>query len=254
MSASSGWLINVALPVALAIALAVFFFVRAARRARRTGDPSPVVSVTLSVSAFFAVLSLVAAASAACSALGTGVEVTVPTWDFWPTVPEGIEVGGMIAQREMGGFTQADLFLSDLSIGVCAYLAVGRALGWLVPGAIAALLAVACFQLLAGRAFAPVIARMTMVTAIIVAVGGVAAGVLTDVGSSLAGQEALQWTTGSIDRETMDAAEVIAVSWPRPRWHVEVPVWPIGAGLGLAALAAVFRYGSALQRDAEGLV
>jgi len=33
-----------------------------------------------------------------------------------------------------------------------------------------------------------------------------------------------------------------------------VPFWPIGAGLGFAAPAAVLKYGAVLQRDTEGLV
>ncbi|ALJ21997.1 hypothetical protein [Microbacterium sp. No. 7] len=254
MTVFPGWLFTVLLPIVVALAVAVFFFVRAARKARRTGDPSPVVSVTLSVSAVVAGVSVMAAVSAAIAPFLPMASVSVPTWDFWPALPEGIELEGMTAERVGGGFREAALFLDGLSTGARVCLAIGGALGWLVPGAIAALIGVACFQLLAGRAFAPVVARVTIITAVVVLVGGIAAGVLNDVGSSLAAQEALAWTSASVAGDRPGDAELLTSLWPRPAWRVDVPVWPIGAGLGLAALSAVFRYGAGLQRDTEGLV
>ena len=41
---------------------------------------------------------------------------------------------------------------------------------------------------------------------------------------------------------------------PRAAAMVNVPFWPLAAGLAFAALATIFRYGSRLQRDTDGLV
>ena len=40
----------------------------------------------------------------------------------------------------------------------------------------------------------------------------------------------------------------------KPGMRIELPFWPIAAGLGFAALAAIFRYGAKLQHDQEGLI
>jgi len=47
---------------------------------------------------------------------------------------------------------------------------------------------------------------------------------------------------------------VFAAWLPQPGFGIEFPLWPIAAGLAFTALAAIFRYGSRLQRDTEGLV
>jgi hypothetical protein len=41
---------------------------------------------------------------------------------------------------------------------------------------------------------------------------------------------------------------------PQAATSFTIPLWPIGAGFGFAALAAVLKYGAVLQRDTEGLV
>ena len=46
----------------------------------------------------------------------------------------------------------------------------------------------------------------------------------------------------------------ISTALPQPTVAISVDFWPIGAALGFAALAAVFRYGAVLQRDTERLV
>ena len=44
------------------------------------------------------------------------------------------------------------------------------------------------------------------------------------------------------------------VLMPEPRLGLTIAFWPIFTGFALAAVAAAFRYGEALERDTAGLV
>jgi hypothetical protein len=251
----TGWLFIVALiAVPLLIVAVIAGFAASSRRASAIGDPSPVVKTALVLAAVWAGISAIGAVVALLvPLLSPSFTVAVPTEEFWPALPAGVEIEGLQASVESGGFTSATLQLSGVGTLARTLLAVGAALSWLVPGTEAALLAVACFQLLAGRAFAPSVARMTMLTAVVVAAGGMAAQVIGDIGTSIAASEALA-SVGASWSEIPGIEDPVAAWWPAPALRIEIPFWPIGAGLGLAALAAVFRYGSVLQRDTEGLV
>lgn len=250
-----GWMHSaVALVVVLAIVGVIIAFVRASMRSRRSGDSSPVVSITLSVSALWAGFAVLGAAIAVLTTLlQPQVQITVPVREFWPQLPDGTSLEGTTATRDSGGFTSADVSVYGLSTAARVCWAIAQALGWLVPGAIAGLIAVACFQLLAGRAFAPVVARMAIVTAVVVTVGGIAAQVLGDVAGSMAATELLTWS-GATYPDIPGVEDVLQAWWPQAGFTITFPFWPIAAGLGFAALAAIFRYGSRLQRDTEGLV
>ncbi|BDV29560.1 hypothetical protein [Microbacterium terricola] len=257
MSGFSWFHLAIAAGVVLLLVGVIVLFARAGlRRGRAAGSDSssPVVSVTLSLAAIWAGFAVIGAAIAVLTTLlQPQVQITVPVQEFWPALPEGTVVEGTPATRVGGGFTSAGLLVDGLSTGARVCWAISQALGWLVPGAIAGLIAVACFQLLAGRAFAPVVARMAMVTAVVVMVGGIAAQVLGDIAGSMAAAEVLQWTSAEYE-EVAGIEDVLQAWWPQPGFGITFPFWPIAAGLAFAALAAVFRYGSALQRDTEGLV
>ena len=249
------WQVGPIVWIALAVAIVlIVVFVGAARRARRVGDPSPVVSITLTVSALWAAFSVIGAIIATLVALlQPQVMITVPVSEFWPELPAGTVVEGMTATHLSGGFTSADLLVEGLSTSARVLWSISQALAWLVPAAIAGLIAIACFQLLAGRAFAPVVARMAMVTAVVVTVGGVAAEILGDIAGNMAARETLGWSSARYE-EVAGIEDVLQAWWPQPGFGADLPFWPIAAGLAFAALAAIFRYGSRLQRDTEGLV
>lgn len=249
-----GWFFIATLAVVLLAALVIGAFGMAGVRSKNSSDPSPVVKVTLFVTAAWAGLSVLAAVITVLNALlNESVTVTVPVQEFWPQLPEGTMVEGRTATRAGGGFTSAELIVTGLSMPTRICWALGQGFAILVPGAIAAMIAVTCFQLLAGRAFAPVVARIAIVTGAVVAVGGVAAQMLSDIGGSMASSELLLFTSGRY--EEVPGIEDVFDAWlPDPTFVLELPFWPIAAGLAFAALAAVFRYGSRLQRDTEGLV
>ncbi|WEK13419.1 MAG: hypothetical protein P0Y48_13310 [Candidatus Microbacterium phytovorans] len=249
------WVVGPIVWIGLAVILGLTItFVIASRRARRTGDPSPLVSVTLSVSALWAAICVIAAAVVVLTTLLQGdIRIAVPVREFWPELPSGTVVEGPTAMRVGGGFVTAEIVATGLSTGVRVCWAIGQGLGILVPGVIATLLAVACFQLIAGRAFAPVIARMATVTAVVVAAGGIAAQMLSDIAGSIAAGELLMWESGQYE-EVAGIEDVFRAWLPQPGFELTFPFWPLAAGLAFAALAVIFRQGARLQRDSEGLV
>ncbi len=244
------------LPVALFVLAALIGVAVAIARSHRrpaAATDSSVVAATLTAAAFWAGLSVIGAALSVAANLQPQVKITVPVQEFWPQLPAGTLLEGMPATISAGGFTSATLLLEDLSVWPQVGWTISQALGWLIPGTVAGLIAIACFQLRRGSPFAPVLARVTFVTALVVLIGGTAAQVLGDLAGSAAAVEALQWRSGRYD-EIAGIENGIDAWWPKPGLDITIPFWPLGAGLGLAALAAIFRYGSGLQRDTEGLV
>lgn len=225
-----------------------------ARRARRTGNSSSVVSLTLVIASLWAVLGVVGAAVGLVSALAAPiVAVTVPVSSFWPGLLPGVVIdGGPTASVASGGFTDASLMVEGMSEASRALWGVGQFLIALMPTVIAAMIAVACFQLLAGRAFAPAVARFALLTGVVVAVAGTLGEVLSDLGASMVSREL--FTVAAAQWSDMAGIEDPFAWWPSPALEVDIPLWPIAVGVAFAALAAIFRYGSALQRDTEGLV
>ncbi|HWK78841.1 MULTISPECIES: hypothetical protein [unclassified Microbacterium] len=248
------WFAAAALVVALCIAVIVVFLRPSAhRRMLPDGVPS-LVRVTLAVAVLWAGIALVGAIVTTITTLvQTAVPITVPTQTYWPTLPDGAFVEGTTATREGGGFVSADVVVNGLSFGARICWAIGQALWWILPGAIASMVALACFQLIRGRAFAPVLAQASMVIAVIVSAGGVAAQVLSDIAGSMASAELLSYSGGGYE-EVAGVEDVLAAWWPQEAFVVNFPFWPIAAGLAFAALAAVLRRGAHLQRETEGLV
>jgi hypothetical protein len=257
-----GWVAGPIVWIALLLVIiAIALFVGAARRARRTGNASPVISLTLTIAASWAAASVLGGAiTVLVTLLSPTVTIDVPVREFWPELPDTVQFEGTTATRDGGGFTTASLSITGLSTGARVLWATSHALGVLVPATVAALIAVACFQLLAGRTFAPVVSRMTMITAAVVAFGASAAEVVGGMAGSLASAELFDYTGARWD-------EIAGVESPLDSWlphstiGITFSIWPIAAGLAFLALAGVLRYGSALQqqttalqRETEGLV
>ncbi|MFS2279740.1 hypothetical protein V2S04_02820 [Microbacterium sp. OR21] len=243
------WMLAAGLVVVLGVAVVAF-----ARAGVRGRGESSVIRVTFWVALLWAGIAIIGALVTAVSTLVQSVvQITVPTAAYWPTLPEGAFVEGASATRTGGGFTAADVVVEGLSVGARVCWAIGQALWWLVPGAVAAMVALSCLQLLRGRAFAPVLSRMSMVTAVVVCAGGIGAQVLSDIAGSMASTELLSYSGGGFE-EVAGIDDVLKAWWPDPMFSVTVPFWPIAAGLAFAALAVILRHGTRLQRDTEGLV
>lgn len=221
--------------IGVPIAAAVLIF-RRARRSGEKGDAAPVVNVTLVVAAFYGGLCLIGGIVGFVSTLVTpAVTLEVPVSEYWPF--ETTAFDNLPATVLAGGFTSAELTIEGLATPARLLWAFGQLLGLLVPAAVSGLIALVCFQLLRGAAFAPVVARAAMITAVVVLVGGLGSQVLSSIGGSIAGTQAFSFGSTAV-----------------AGFSIGLDFWPIGAGLAFAALAAVFRYGSQLQRDTDGLV
>ncbi|QLD12077.1 hypothetical protein [Microbacterium oleivorans] len=252
---SNAWAIGpVAVLGGVGVVVAVALLLVAAARARRRDDPSPVVSLALTLSALWASFSLLGAVVSVIQNLSADApRMSVPVAPFWPGLLPGVTVDdGPTARVVGGGVTAVDVDVAGVSGLARGLWTAGQALWALIPAAIAALIAVACFQLLAGRAFDRTVVRATMATAVVVAAGGVAAQLLSDVAGSMASHELFALV--SARWEDIPGIEHPLDWWPNETLSITLPFWPIAAGLGVAALAAIFRYGSRLQRDTEGLV
>lgn len=242
-------LLTLGLIVLVVAAVAVW-----AVRAWRRRGVDPLIGLTLSLSALWTLTAALAAAGALITTLTSReVQITVPVSTYWPQAPSGVEIqSGPTAAVEGGGFSEASLLLSGLSTAARLAWGIGTATGWLVSAALAALIALSCFQLLAGRAFTAVVSRTAAVTAAVVLVGGLGSQILCGIGGSMASAEALTVTAARADGAG-DGSDPMA--WhPVPTFAVQLDFWPIGAALALAALAALLRYGSRLQQETELLV
>lgn len=186
--------------------------------------------------------------------LAPSVQITIPVQTFWPTLPAGATYEGTTAAREQGGFTNAQVTLTGLSFGARSAWALSQALWCLIPGAIAALVAIAASRLQRGEPFTPLLSRFTTVTAVIVALGGIVAQLSGDLAGTAAAAELLRWSGANYPDIPVFPDSSMSTWLPQPGSNVEIALWPLAAGLGLAALAAMFRHGGHLRRDTEGLV
>ncbi|WP_394279306.1 hypothetical protein [Microbacterium sp.] len=250
----SGWALIVGGLLVAALVATIAALALAARHSRRGDDPTTLVRATQIVGYVWAGASAIGAVVSLCAILLTPqVTITMPIQQFWPQLPAGVVIDGGTATRAAGGFESVTLTLDGLSVGARVTWAISEMLGWVISGALAALVAVACGSMRSGNAFAPVVARTASVAAVIVAGGGIVREILRGISGSMASAETFESTGGSWT--DIPGIESPFEAWiPQSTFLVEIPFWPIAAGLALAALAAIFRYGSRLQRDTEGLV
>ena len=117
LSSLVGWhlVILIAL-VGASIAVGIFFFTRA-RKTRASGDPTPVVNVTLVIAAFYAAMCLLGAVLGFVGPmLSPAVTMDVPVREYWPLPMPGLTItGGSSAEVVGGGFTTAQLTIENLS-------------------------------------------------------------------------------------------------------------------------------------------
>lgn len=145
--------------------------------------------------------------------------------------------------------TTAAAEITDLNGGVTALLFAGGLLSYIVLAVPGVLVAVLCGLAAAGTPFARAAHRWLLASAITILVAGMSSEVVLAIARFLA--------AGAVLPPASTGASATAAS----TFAMTVPVWPIGAALALAALAAVFRHGYrlqretvALQRETEGLV
>ena len=225
------------LAVPLLIPVGVLLLVMAVFRARRTQAATPIVRIALVISAAWAGISLLwgVVRTVMWFQPGIGIAFDVRTEEYWPGS------AGDGAAQLAGGFTSARLTAIDaLSTGTRTVLAAGGLVSTLVTVVLAGLVALACFRFIQGLPFARELPRLSVVAAAVALVGGIALQIVTQVGATYALSEI---TAAGLGSQAVHAANPFVIDW-----------WPVGLAVGLGAFAALMKYGTALQRDTEGLV
>ena len=135
-----------------------------------------------------------------------------------------------------GVFPTADLLVTGLSDGTRALLAVGEGIGVLVTVVVSAAIFWLFLSLARARPFAPSLHRLTLVAGATFALGSM-------LGQGIAG-------FGRMNA----AAEVNPVADNLFSVGFTLDLAPIVIGFAIMALAFVFRAGTRLQRETEGLI
>ena len=233
-----------------AVALVVIPFLLAQR-----GGPF-VLKVVRAGGVIYAVLTLAVTAGTVIPLAGGDAQVSVPLHSDPVVIPKNVTFSsGPTALITGGGVDRATLSITHLGIPTRVLL-IGAALAVAAVSVVIALsLSRIASTTLRGAPFVPGAARLVTVAAIAIAVGGTASAVLQQWGEWSAGQDALSVTAWTARHVTDASTTLSQLGWPEPAsFALQIPFLPLLLGVGLAALAAVFRAGERLQRDAEGLV
>ena len=230
-------LLNIGLVLA-AIAVVVGIVVW---RGRKKGSRTIALDAALAISGWWVMLSGVGAIIIIIKAFSVDFAEfhgATNVWTNWPADLPCSEFGDSAdTMLTCGGNALTDFTVGNASVGLRLLAAAAQ----LTTGALtimpALILAIICFQTLRGATFSRTVTRALTGGAIAVLVLGVASDLLGSIAA----------TAGL--REAFD---------PRSEWYpgafqLTVTPLPFVGALGLAALAAVFREGSRLQREREQL-
>lgn len=254
-------------PLVILVISAVVLGIAYRRRRRGPSDQIPrrggvagTVVVIATVSALVTGVTTVVAA--VTTATAEQVSVTVPVRPFiLERLPQIVGLDGPTAEIAYGpGFTEGTFGIEGLDGATRAWLVVGG----LVNGAVLVLILLAVASI-AQRArmstpFAKPISPVLWWAGIALAFGSVVWQICFITAGNLAAEQLFRvdgvTAVGLDERELARLAEqgLGDAGWPVPDVAGTVELWPLGVGLALIALAAVFRSAERLQRDTEGLV
>ncbi|MGO4383239.1 hypothetical protein [Specibacter sp. RAF43] len=199
-----------------------------------------VAKVTRAVAFLFVAVSTVGAASeVAANSFSPMVRVTLPVREFWPATPAGVELYNQHAQVVGGGFTQAVVSVHGLDLATRIWLTAGTLLQCAVGVIVGLLIADLCLGVLNKTLFRPGLIRGIRRIAVTVLAGGIAWQLCHLVGGNLAARQVLGASGQDIGLPTAGFA-----------WDINF--WPIGAAMVLFVLAAAFRHGGMVPKDAAG--
>jgi hypothetical protein len=202
------------------------------------------------------VVTTVSAMASAYPLLAGGpVTVTAPVTPMKPYVATGIVFDPPpTATIESGGFDRVTVTTSGLGLGARLTLLAAVLVAAATTIAVSMVIIRLARSLRAGDPFA-LGSRALMVTGWIVMIGGSLAAVVGDFAGALASHDLFEVSGANLPSDWSSTDEIVTHGWPDSASLVfTIPWWPLGVGLVLALLAAVFRYGEKLRRDAEGLI
>lgn len=212
--------------------------------ARRRRSGSVLLDVTAAVARMWlAVVGLGAVFSAVRWFSNSPVWIAdLPIAAAWPTALPCSDPGPFEnATLVCASITGADASIASLSIGPVLLLMAADLMNLVVAAVPALIVAVLCSQARGALRFRRSASTWLFAGAIAMLVAGLAAAILTGSGQAMAAVEVLPPPGDG-------AVTTTGV------YRLDIPLWPIGAALGLAALGALFRHAAVLQRDTEGLV
>ena len=185
--------------------------------------------------------------------LSTGpIPIRLPVQQFWPQIPEGVEVlDGPTAQVTGGGFTHAEVDVLGLGWDVRVWLAAG----YLTQGLVSAAIAAAVYRLSVRfdrwGSFQPCLTKAVRLAGIAVMVGGLVWQICFSIAGSMASQQTLVYTAWGGPREASPTINGPINDGPigvgaAPDFSIDF--WPILVGIALLAASAALRYGEKLER------
>jgi hypothetical protein len=184
---------------------------------------------------------------------GGNVTLAVPVQPVEVKVPAGVKLEiPPVATFASANFQQVQVVAHGFSLNTSLLLAAG----WLCGALTIIAICIVVLRLSRGLAAAdPFGVGATALSALawIVLVGWTAATVLGELGAAGASWD-LFWVAGyTLPEGWTDGLD--GHGWPSAGGGgINLPLEPLGAALLLALLAAVFRHGERLRRDADGLV
>lgn len=161
----------------------------------------------------------------------------------WPSgdTPGCDDPGGDAPVLLCASVTSVNASVAHLTIGTRVVIGAGQLLGVLLIMVPAVLIIVLVGQARKGTPFSRVASRAFAWAAVAILVVGTVGELVVGIGKTLAAYEVLPSPEQGGDLTNPGI------------FSLTVPLWPAGVALALAALAVVFRYGSALQRQTEAL-
>lgn len=188
--------------------------------------------------------------------IGGNGQISVPLRSDAISRPRNVSFDqGPLAHITGGSIDHATLALTGLGVPTRILLIAAA----LVLAAVSVTIALALSRIAAstlhGAPFGHGIARVVVIAAIAIVIGGTLASVLQQWGEWSAAQDAFAVTSWSATHVTDPNTTLASLGWPTPGdFALQIPFLPLLLGLGLGAVAAVFRAGERLQRDTAGLV
>lgn len=210
-------------------------------RGRRRGSRTIALDAALTVSGWWVILSAIGAVIILIKAFTVDwAELHGATYVYleWPAdLPCSDSDGGSTARLSCRSEPLSEFTVGNASLGLRLLAAAAQLSTLALTTMPALILAFICFHTLRGRTFSRIVTRALTVGAVAVLLLGVAADLL----GSIAATTAL--------REVFPADS----EWFPSSYQLIVTPLPFGGAIALAALAAVFREGSRLQREREQL-
>lgn len=247
------WLLVV---VVLAVVVIILFAGRGTANDPEAVAGGKMVRATRRIAWVYVAACVVGGLTAAATALwGTAVTVRLPVQEFWPSLPNTVEIQTPLAVVEAGGFTWADVSVSGLTTQTRIMLMVAGLAQTVMFAVVGLVIIRMCSSVMNKTLFGPKLVRGVQQVAGVVMLGGLVWQIAQIFGGTMAADEVLGASAWGMSGETIvwtDLHDIVGM--PSVAYSWEFNFWPFGIALMLMVLAELFRQGSKVQKDAAGLI